>query len=171
MNESVDNVFEIYDFVEQSIFSTWSGIIAVGFFAVAGLCIVVLLGWFIREKLRRYLTPAEQSLQDLALLNIPSGDISLEQSERFYCDLIVITKTFLSINFGLQLKGKTDVEVVSLLQTDKRFEKFVGLPGVFSGCQTIKFAAGTARIEQMNHDKSCVADIVGKIVQDAQKQK
>lgn len=144
---------DIYTFVHVPFWQTtlffWSMIFA-------ALFIGAVISWFAYS----YFFPAapktswQRALEQLHEIN-KKGVVHSNHSKQFYNAITQILKTYLSERYGVQLMGKSDVEVMKELYTlSLPTERIADLEALFTNGVLIKFAPTKAAQEMIEADFS-----------------
>ncbi len=134
-------------------------------------CLVVsgllLVGWYVTRRImmrRRAHTPWGTALMALDTLKA-QGLISVVYSKEFYTALTKIFKTYLQERYGLDVAGKTDDEVLELLERSPFPPDLLSpLRIIFKGSITIKFAKAQAIKDQIEQDFVASRVIIDKTI-------
>ena len=92
---------------------------------------------------------------------IISEKVSKEEGKQFYFALTRILKRYLSRRYKLYLQGKTDQEMVTLLDISEfPSELLPSVRTIITGCSCIKYADEQALHDQLVHDRDRAITIV-----------
>ena len=113
-----------------------------------------------KQSQKRILTPTEQALHDLQMLE-KKGLCTVATSSAFYAGLTGILKKYLSSLFMHDVRSNTDQQMVDHIATMPLFDaQKEGLSRIFSAGELIKFARLDALEEQMKQDKQFAYDFI-----------
>lgn len=139
------------------------------------ICLVFLCGLLIkkyRSRRKKQVVPIWQhALQGLELLQ-KNNKITPIHGKEFYLTVTAILKNYLQERFSLNLRGKTDTEVIVYLEKVAGIDQELlqTIRTVFNGGVMIKFANERAVQEQIEHDFNRSIMIVKKTMQQEKKQ-
>lgn len=150
---------ELYDIYTVWHVPFWQTAIFKGVVAlVVGAILLVLLArgarWLIRITKRK--SYWQQALDDLAAIKKNYGD-EIQDSKKFYSEIIAVLKHYFSQRFGCDFAGKTDYESILFLQSiDFNKEHVQVLEELVMAGSMVKFANQQALQDQVEQDwKRC----------------
>lgn len=116
--------------------------------------LISLLAYFFIHYRRRKRTETawDKALHALRLLKIEDS-ISKEESKQFYFVLTAIIKTYVQERYDLAVKGKTDCELLLILEKSTFPPELLHyMRDIFTGCLQIKYADEQALQDQVKRD-------------------
>ncbi len=129
-----------------------------GIYATVGIVVCVLVYFLIRK-----LMPQKKlSYWEQALIQIERLGNDLDNPKLFYGQLTDILKRYLQERYTLPLVGKTDTELLAVLEHDNAVPHmlFQDIKTIFDGVVYVKFAHHSAAVEQMRHAQRTAAKII-----------
>lgn len=129
-------------------------------------CIYVALGTAlcvgIYLVVRKYIPSKKVPYWQKSMNQIHALNKKFDDPKQFYLALTDILKHYLQERYTLPLVGKTDIELLQALEHDNAVAKSVyhDLHIILEGIVTIKFAHGSAALEQMQKAQKTALKIV-----------
>jgi len=144
--------------------------------AITFICFVLLCRLFIKKcrarRKKQVLPTWQRALEGLKLLQ-KNNKITPIHGKEFYLTVTAILKNYLQERFNLNLRGKTDAEVIAYLEKRANIDQKLLqiIHAVFNGSVMIKFANERAIQEQIELDFKRSVMIVKETMQQEKKSK
>lgn len=161
--ESVE-LYDIYGVWHVPFWQTTPFIISMWILAGSVMIAVLYLLYRVFIARKRIITPQEWALQELDALWDNRG-FTRDDGKRFYSKLTEILKTYLEKQYGYNVRGATDPELISYLTEVEFSQELLSLlTRIIDGTQEIKFSDIDAIPEQMERDFDLSKSFIRKTI-------
>jgi hypothetical protein len=129
-----------------------------GIYAIVGIAVCV----FVYLLIRKLMPQKKLSYWEQALIQIERLGNDLDNPKLFYGQLTDILKRYLQERYALPLVGKTDTELLAVLEHDNAVPQILyqDIKTIFDGVVYVKFAHHSVAVEQMRYAQRTAAKII-----------